>query len=185
MFYIIYRCGQFIWLIYILAYYYVLYLEKKRKNILQYIRITPTVLPIAVGMLIALSTPYQIDGLGYAVGLMFADYYMFRRLSFVDTESGFFNEKYIGVLKREAKKKKIKEATVIRFRTSKDRGKLTELLKFWEPENCSVVVKNDGEFLGISEVQKKIVTERFIFLVGEHARSKGLEVESSYETVRI
>jgi hypothetical protein len=185
VFYILYRIGQLIWLFYILASYYVLYMEKKRKDILQYIRITPTVLPIAVGMIIAFSTPYQIDGLGYAIGLMFADYYMFRRLSFIDSKSGFFNEKYIAMLRREAKKKMIKEATVIRFRTSGDREKLTDLLKFWKPEYSSVIAKNDGEFLVISEVQKKLITERFIFLVSEHAKSKGLEVGSSYETVRI
>ena len=179
--YVLYRIGQLIWLFYILASYFVLYEEKKRKNILQYIRLTPTVLPIAAGMLIGFFTPYQIDGIGYAIGLMFADYYMFRRLSYVDNETGFFNERYLAVLRREAKKKKIKEATVIRFKALENREKLIEILKFWEPEYSSIVAKDDGEFLVISEVHKKLITERFIFLVCEHAKSEGAKTESSYE----
>ena len=182
-FYVIYRVGQVIWLSYILASYYVLYQEKKRKKILQYIKITPTVIPIAVGLLFCVTTAYQLDGLGYAFGLMFADYYMFRRLSFIDAKTLFFNEKYLAVLRREAKKKKINEATVIRFKAPGDRERLAEILKFWEPENSSIVAKDNGEFLIISEVQKKHIVERFIFLVCEHAKTRGVKVELSYQTI--
>ncbi|MCR5403332.1 MAG: hypothetical protein K6E91_05845 [Butyrivibrio sp.] len=120
--------------------------------------------------------------MGYAIGLMFADYYMFRRLSYADAKTGFFNEKYLKVLRRESKKKNIKEATVISFKTTGDRDKLAELLKFWKPEHSTIVAKDNGEFLVISEVRRKLITERFIFLVTEHAKSSGLETESSYRT---
>ena len=44
----------------------------------------------------------RLDGLGYAVGLLFADYFMFRRLSYIDPETGFYNEKYLAVMERKA-----------------------------------------------------------------------------------
>ncbi len=99
------RVQLLIWFFYILASYVVLFREKKRKAIPQYIRLTLTVVSITLGLLISVLTPYELDGLGYAIGLLFAEYYMFRRLSFIDPETGFFNEKYLRVLDREAEKK--------------------------------------------------------------------------------
>ena len=55
-------------------------------------------IPIVLGLIISATTSYLVDGLGYAVGLMFADYYMFRRLSYMDPDTGFFNERYLEVL---------------------------------------------------------------------------------------
>jgi hypothetical protein len=178
------RFLMLIWIFYIVATYVVYYREKKRKSIPQYIRITPTALSFTLGLLISAFTSFQIEGLGYAIGLLFADYYMFRRLSYVDQETGFFTEKYLTVLGREADKKDIHNATVIHFKTSGDSRKLAEILKYWEPEHSKIVMKSDGEFLVLSEAQKKTIVQRFIFLVQEHCAKEGLQTEASYEVIR-
>ncbi len=111
------RLGLLIWCFYVFGSYYVLYNEKKRKLIPQYIKLTPTVISIVTGLIIASFTYYLMDGLGYAIGLLFADYYMFRRLSYIDPETGFFNEKYIAVLEKEAKKQNIHYEPEIQIQT--------------------------------------------------------------------
>ena len=57
-------------------------------------RLAPTVLATIAGYLLYFLTRYHLVPLGYAVGLMFMDYFLFRRLSYIDPESGFYNEKY-------------------------------------------------------------------------------------------
>ncbi len=173
-----------IWLFFIIAAYVVFFRERKRKSIPQYIRLTPTVISIAVGLIVSSLTPFQIDALGYAVGLLFAHYFMFRRLNYIDDETGFFNEKYLAVLDREADKKNIHNVTVIRFKTQQDAGKLAEILRNWEPEYSKIVLKKVGEILVLSEKLKKSLAERFIFLVQENCAEEGLETEASYEVIR-
>lgn len=179
------RVGLFIWAFYIVASYGVLFAERKRRSIPQYIRITPTVICIAVGLLISVWTSYEVDALGYAIGLMFADYYMFRRLDNIDPGTGFFNEKYLKVLGQEAKKKNINEAMLIRFKTKGDEDKLAGILKYWEPEYCKIIKKDDGEFLIFSELQNKLVAERFVSLVRENCKKEGLETDASYEMIGV
>ena len=179
------KASFLIWCFYIIASYIVLEHEKKRKKIPEYIRVTPTVIPIVLGLIISATTSYLVDGLGYAVGLMFADYHMFRRLSYMDPDTGFFNERYLEVLKQEAESKDIKEAMVIRFRTLGDREKLAKILKNWQPEFSKIVVMDDGEFRIFSELKKKAVAERFIYLVSDHCKSRGIETEASYEMIRM
>ncbi len=173
-----------IWSFYILSSYVVLYYEKKRKKIPQYIRLTPTVVSILAGLIIAGLTSWLADALGYAIGLMFADYFMFRRLSYIDTGTGFFNEKYLAVINNEAEKQSIHDATVISFKTQGEKEKPAKILRFWKPEHSVIVAKDDGGFLVISGRLKKNVTERFILLVREHCEREGIEAEASYEMVR-
>lgn len=181
MVYICYILGKVIWVCYVIASYVILYREKKRKRIPQYILLTPTVLCIAVGMVLSLVTSYLLDALGYALGLMFADYFMFRRLNYIDPDTGFFNEKYIGVLKSEAQKQDIENAMLIRFKTNGDNDKLAKILKFWEPEHSKTVVMNNGEFLILSEIHNKKTAERFINMVSEHCDKEGVKAEASYD----
>ncbi len=104
-------------------------------------------------------------------------YYMFRRLSFIDPATGFFNEKHLNVLDSEADKKDIHDAVMISFKTYGDQKKLAEILKSWEPEHSKIIIKDDGEFLIFSEKLKKSLVERFIFLVQENCSDEGLETE--------
>ena len=180
----LYRFLFLIWLFYVGGSYVVYYGETQRKRIPEYIRLAPTVTSITVCFIISAFTPFQIDAIGYSIGLLFADYYMFRRLSYVDEKTGFFNERYLEVLGKEADKKAIHNVTVIRFKTTGDRQKLAEILRSWEPEHSKTVMKNDGEFLIMSESLKKSLVERFIFLIREHGAKEGLEVQASYEVIR-
>ena len=175
----------FIWAGYILASYVVLYREKKRNKIPEYIRLTPTVVAIILGYVLNFLTQYRLVPLGYAVGLLLVDYFMFRRLSFLDQESGFYNEKYLAVLKREAKKQEIHGATVIRLQASENRQKLAEVLKFWKPENSKVIIRDNGEILVISRILKRNLAERFLYLVREHCEKEGLKPEASIEDLRL
>ncbi len=178
------RLAFLIWVFYFLASYVVLFSEKKRKTVPEYIVVTPTVICAVFGLISYSATGYRVDSLGYALGLMLADYYMFRRLGYIDKKTGFYNEDYLKVISREAGKRKIFEATVVRFKAPEKTDKLAEILKFWEPEYSKIVVRKDGEFWVISEVLKKRVVERFISLVNENCEKEGIEVESSYETVK-
>ncbi len=173
-----------IWIFYVAGSYVVYYRETKRKSIPQYLRLAPTVISITLGFLISAFTSFQIDAVGYAVGLLFADYYIFRRLSFVEGETGFFNENYLEQLRKEADKKNIHNVTVIRFKTTGEHNKLAEILKSWEPEHSKIIAKNDGEFLVMSETLRKSVVERFISLIREHGKKEGLEIEASHEVIR-
>ncbi len=181
---LLYRLGLLIWCFYILASYVVLFTEYTRKRIPEYIRITPTVVSIVLGLILTITTPYLVDATGYAIGLMFADYYMFRRLGYIDQKTGFYNERYLPVLKKEAERRGFRDATVIRFKTEGNRDKLAGILRFWEPENCKIIVKDDGEFLVISKLQKTNLVERFIDLVRGNCESEGVEVETSFEHIK-
>lgn len=162
----------------------ILHKEKKRKKITEFIRFTPSVIAILAGMLLRTVTIYAIEPLGYAVALLFADYYVFRRLSFVDSATGFYNEKYITLLEKEAEKSGIHDVTVMRFKTAGDRKKLARILRYWGPEFSRIVAKDNGEFLVISELHKKDIAERFMDLVREDCEKEGIEAESSYEMIR-
>ncbi len=176
---ILFICG-----VYIVSTYIALYRMGKRKKIPQQMRVTPTVLSFLLGLILTALTPYRLEAFGYAVGLMFADYYMFRHLRFVDAKTGFYNEKYLPTLREEALKKDIRHAMVIRFRTSGDRDKLAEILKYWEPEHSKIVLKDDGEFLLLSEIKKTFLAERFISLVKDHCEKEGIRIEASYEMIQ-
>ncbi len=178
------RLAFLIWGFYIFASYVVLFSEKKRKIVPEYIVVTPTVICAVFGLIFYSATGYRVDSLGYALGLMFADYYMFRRLGYIDKKTGFYNEDYLKVISREAGKRKIFEATVVHFKAPEKTDKLAEILKFWKPEYSKIVIRKDGEFLVISETLKKRVSERFISLVNENCEKEGIVVESSYETVK-
>ncbi len=168
----------------ILQAYIVWFREKKRVSIPRYIRLTPTVISFILGYLLTVVTYYRLIGLGLAAGLMFADFYMFRRLSYIDPATGFYREKYLPVLEREAGRKGIHEAMVIRFKTSGDGEKLAGILKNWEPEHSRTVIGKDGEFLVLSRIKKNALAERFISLVREQCQKEGLETEASCEMIR-
>ena len=177
------RWSVLIWMFYILATYYVRYCEGKRIRIPQYIRLTPTVIFIVLGYLPFFIRGFRTIAVGYAVGLMFADYFMFRRLGFLDPQTGFFNEKYLKELNKETEKRNIQEAMVIRFKAPENEDKLAAILEKWKPEHSKIVVKNDREYLVLSGLQKKYIAERFTSLVLEQCKEEGIHVESSYEMI--
>ena len=181
--YMLDRWSLLIWLFYILATYYVRYREGKRVRIPQYIRLTPTVIFIALGYFLYFFTGYRTVALGYAIGLMFADYYMFRRLGFLDQKTGFFNEKYLKELNKETEKRNINEAMVIRFKAPENDEKLATILGKWKPEHSKIVVKSNREYLVLSEPQKEYIAERFVSLVREQCEAEGINVESSHEMI--
>ena len=181
--YILDRWSVLIWMFYILATYYVRYCEGKRTRIPQYIRLTPTVVSIVLGYLPFFFRGIRTIAVGYAVGLMFADYFMFRRLGFLDPQTGFFNEKYLKELNKETEKRNIQEAMVIRFKAPENEDKLAAILEKWKPEHSKIVVKNDREYLVLSGLQKKYIAERFTSLVLEQCKEEGIHVESSCEMI--
>ena len=172
---------------YIAAAYIILYLEKKRNRIPAYIKLTPTSLCMiagyATGLLIPLSA-YPVLSLFFALGLLFADYYMYRRLSYIDPNTGFFNRKYLQVLINISKKNQLRGVTVIRFRAKRGSNVLPAILKSWEPDLCKTINMGDGLFLLVTEAVKDSVSERFIFFLTKQAENKGIPVEAGYETDR-
>ena len=62
---------------------------------------------------------YAILPLFFALGLLFADYHMYKRLNDIDPDTGFYNTRYLSTLITYAKKKKLTGATVIRLKTSR------------------------------------------------------------------
>ncbi len=170
---------------YIIAAYIILYLEKKRNRIPAFIRLTPTTLCMIAGFIADLFlTDYPVLPLFFALGLMFADYYLYRRLQNIDPKTGFFNRKYLSALITFAKKKQLKGATVFRFKTQRGSGVIEAILKFWVPEQCKIITMGDGLYLMVSGAVKDSVSERFISLVTEEAKNKGIPMDSGYETDR-
>lgn len=168
---------------YMIVSYIVLCRERGLNKIPQYIRVTPTIICMLAGIIIDwFLTEYRTQEIGFAIGLLFADYYMFRRLSFIDPETGFFNRKYLPVLEKAAGKKKIEGGTVFRFHAPVDSGKMAAIIRAWEPYSSRVVTMGDGTFLVFAEALREDLAENFISHVRENAQEEGLQVEAGYET---
>ncbi len=179
--------SHIILILYIAAAYLILYLEKKRNRIPAYIRLTPTSLCMIVGYTAGLFTPlgaYPVLTLFFALGLLFADFYMYRRLSYIDPKTGFFNRKYLQVLINLSKKDRLTGATVIRFRQKQKNDALAGILKSWEPDLSKTIAMGDGVFLMVFEAVNNSVSDRFIDLVAQQAESRGIALEADYETDR-
>ncbi|MCR5488002.1 MAG: hypothetical protein K6F35_10865 [Lachnospiraceae bacterium] len=174
-----------IFLFYTITAYIILYREKKRNRIPAYIRLTPTTLCMVAGFTLNLLKPdYPFLSLFFALGLMFADFYMYRRLRNVDPKTGFYNRRYLSVLIRLAKKYTLKGATIIRFRTQRGGDVLAAILKTWEPDLSKTIILEEGQFLLMSEPVKDPIAERFITLFTDAAKKEGILVEADYETDR-
>ena len=173
--------------LYIAAAYFILYLEKKRNRIPAYIRLTPTSVCMFAGYAAGMFTPlgaYPVLPFSFALGLLFADYYMYRRLRHIDPKTGFYNRKYLPVLIKFSKKNRLTGATVIRFRERDKNGALAAILKSWEPDLSKTIIMGDGVYLMVSEAVNNSVSDRFIDLVAQQAESRGIAVEADYETDR-
>ena len=174
-----------VFLLYIVAGYVVFYREKKRNRIPAYIRLTPTMLCMIAGIVLNMLLPeLALLPLFFAFGLLFADYFLYRRLNHIDPVTGFFNRSYLPWLIRFAKKKKLTGATLIRFQAAERGDDLAALLKTWAPTECKTIALGDGVFLLVSGPVKDSVAVRFIALLTEQAKSQGLPVEADYETDR-
>ena len=173
---------------FIIATYVILILEKKRNRIPEYIRLTPTNLCMIGGftanllLSATLYTEYAILPLFFAVGLLFADYHMYKRLNDIDPDTGFYNRRYLSTLITYSKKKKLTGATLIRIKTSHISENTAELLKFWEPWLCKTIKTENDQFLLLSAPVKDIVSDRFISMVKDHFKKEGIPVETSCET---
>ena len=179
----IYKVSRIVLAFYIIAPYVILYREKQRNRIPAYIRLTPTTLCIVAGFLTHwFLVGYSTLPLFFAIGLMFADYYMFRRLSYIDPNTGLYNKKYLPVLVKTAKKEELKGATVIRFQVQRGSDIMAMLIKAWSPESSKAIDMGNGEFLVISGALKAHIAERFISLLSENAKEEGIPVKADYET---
>ncbi len=180
---LLYVFSHIVMIIYIVAAYIIQFMDHRRKKLPRYIRLTPTVLCILTGYILNwFVTAYPTVTVGFAFGLVFADFYMYRRLSYIDPKTGFYLKKFLPVLARIAKKKKFEGGTVIRFKAKRAGEKMASILKAWKPQNCLIITMGDGLFLIISGPLKASTSERFISLVSEEAKSEGIPLETGYET---
>lgn len=174
-------------LFYLIAPYVVLFRERKRTRLPAYIRLTPTSLCMIVGIvsnlfLTFLIQDYPVLPFFFSLGLLFADYYMYRRLNYIDPDTGFNNRRFLPVLINHAKKKHLKGVTVIRIRVKRGSNTAAKLLKSWKPEQCRIITMGDGLFLIVSGALEDSVSERFIALVTKQLKNKGLPAEADYFT---
>ena len=181
----LYRC---VLLFYIVASYVVRHKERKRNRIPVYVRLTPTTLCMIAGFAIELILPvsvwvkYEVLPFFFALGLLFADYYMYRRLSNIDPKTSFYNKKYLSSLIAYAKKYQLKGATVIRFKVQRGNDSMVSILKSWLPEQCKPITMGDGLYLLVSDAVNDNVSKRFIYFVTNNAKEQGIPVEASFET---
>lgn len=171
---------------YIIAAYVILYREKKRNRLPAYIRMTPTSLCMIAGFAVnlLLIEDRPVLPICFALGLLFADYYMYRRLRYIDPETGFFNQDYLPALIVTAKGKQLTGATVIRLKTEHENDVMTEILKSWEPDECKTISMGDGLFLLVSNALADSISNRFLSLVTKHAKNEGIPVDADYATDR-
>jgi hypothetical protein len=170
---------------YIIAAYAVLFYERKRNRIPEYIRLTPTILCVLAGFVTRFLPAFfdhPVLPLFFALGLIFADYYLYRRLDSIDPKTGFFNRRYLPALIKFSRKNKLTGATVFRFKVQRGSDVLSSILKIWAPDQCKTVAMGDGEFLMISGPVKDSLSERFIELLTEQVKNRGIPMEAAYET---
>lgn len=73
-------------------------------------------------------------------------------------------------------------ATVFRFKVQRGSDVLSSILKIWAPDQCKTIAMGDGEFLMISGPVKDSLSERFIELLTEQVKNRGIPMEATYET---
>ena len=168
---------------FIVASYVVLYRERKYNRIPAYIRLTPTTLCVIAGFVAdMLLGAYALLPIFFALGLLFADYFMYRRLNKIDPKTGFFNKHYLPELIRFAKKNQLTGATVLRLQAEREDEVVEALIKAWSPQQSKVISMGGGLFLLVSEAVKDSLAERFLSLLTEQAGIQGVAVEGDYET---
>ena len=118
------------------------------------------------------------------MGLLFADYYMYKRLRNIDPDTGFYNTRYLSTLIDHAKKKKLKDATVISFKTSHIDENTAALLKSWERGVCKTIKTGDDQYLLISEPVNDIDSDHFISLVTDHFENENIPMKTIYNPNR-
>ncbi len=179
----LYVFSHVVMVFYIVGAYIILFMDYRRTKIPRYIRLTPTVACIVTGYLLNwFVTAYPTVTVGFALGLVFADFFTYRRLSYIDPKTGFYLKKFLPVLAGIAKRRKLEGGTVIRFKANRGSAKMAAILNAWQPQNCIVFTMGDGLFLVISGALKDSTSERFISLVSEDAKSEGIPLETGYET---
>ena len=175
---------------FIIATYVKFYREKKRNRIPTYIRLTPTTLCVIAGFSVKLFlsatyiAEFEILPLSFAVGLLLADYYMYKRLRNIDPDTGFYNRRYLSTLIDHTKKNELKNATVISFKTSHIDENTAALLKSWERGVCKTIKTGDDQYLLISEPVNDIDSDHFISLVTDHFENENIPMKTIYNPNR-
>ena len=162
---------------YIFAYYLVI-TEKKRVKIPNYIVISPTVVCFVAGMFYDRNYLYRVQAIFFTLGLFLVWFFMFRRFDYMDPGTGFYNKKYLRILYKYYHKNATAGCTVIRFITKGNTQKLANILKEWVPEDSKSVVLPDGKVLVVLGSLKRGTVKRYMMLVKENAKEKGIEVET-------
>ena len=171
--------------IFAVAAYIVLFREMRRTPVPRYIKLTPTILCFAVVIVIIAGQFQQLSMLSFfcALGMLFAYYYMFRRFSFMDPQTGFFTEKYLPEFYKTLQKKELHGGTIIRFRVSPEQSEqAAEVLKAWEPEGKKIVTMGNGEFLILSDPLKNVITKQLISFIDGQLKEEGITAESDFTT---
>ncbi len=153
---------------------------RKRSKSPVFIKISPFIIPLAIGSAVSIFTDYSAHSLGLAVGLVMLHFSMMEGYCYIDSRYGCYNKAYLSYVRSYTKKNHIMGGTGIIFEVGDRLKEFSAILLEEKPTNADVIYIGDGRFLMIAESQRKSSIEMFIELVREASEESGISFKSGY-----
>ena len=162
-------------LLYTLNIFFLLRQYRKKKDTPHFFRLAPFMIPVLIGALLDLFTPFRALFLGGAVGLTLLHFSYMNLLCYGDWDTGFANKEFIGYLLSYEKRGKYPIRSAILFETHGDTGAFADLLREELPDSSDTVYVGNGKFLMLANTADRSAIRFLLVNVNEAAEEKKLE----------
>ena len=145
-----------------------------------FIKLSPMIVPFALGSLVSVFTDYSAHSLGLAVGLVLLHFSFMSGYCYVDERLGCYNKAYLEFINRYTKEKSLSGGTGIVFSSVDKEKEFADILLDDKPKNSDVIYVGKGKFLMISETQRKSSIHMLLDLIEEAAEEKGVKYSADF-----
>ncbi len=154
---------------------YLLVQYRKKKDSPHFFKLTPFIVPVLIGALMDLFTPFRAFFLGGAVGLTLLHFSFMNLMCYGDWETGFYNKEFIGYLLSYEKQGKYPIRSGILFETRTGIEAFADLLREELPDASDTVYIGEGKFLMLAGIADRSAIRYLLVTIHEAAEEKGLE----------
>ncbi len=145
-----------------------------------FIKLSPMIIPFAVGSAVSVFSDYSAHSLGLAVGLVLLHFSFMNGYCYVDERLGCYNKAYLEFINRYTKEKSLSGGTGIVFSSVDKEKEFADILLDDKPKNADVIYVGKGKFLMISETQRKSSIHMLLDLIEEAAEEKGVKYSADF-----
>ena len=142
------------------------YYDRKSAKI-RFLNITPMILSVALAVSVQFFSPYQIDVLGFVIGVTLLYFSMVSEFRFVDEESGLYNRGYLAYLFDLALAGKNNERSALIMDAEGSLPQVFEILRESLHQNGDVIRTEERRFLLFTQTDSRSTLQYLASLVSE------------------